>query len=232
VLTAKKKIAVREVVPKSTYMNYWYNVRELITTNSKLVSGIAVGILVVSVAAYFYFSGKAADEKEASRQLRVAEMIFQQQQYKIAITGDPGRGIPGLQEIARKYDNTAAGQSASLLLGNAYLYTGDFEKAYAAFDNASPSSDMLKSAVYAGKAAALEGKKNFAEAAEFFEKAAKKYDSKFLAAQRFLDAGRDYCLAGNKSSAVEMFKKMKEQRVRRFEPEMQRLISQYDLTMD
>ncbi len=231
-LTAKKKIAVREAVPKSTFMDYWYRTKIYVTTNLKLIGGIAAGILVVAIAIYFYYSGKASDEKEASRQLRVAEMIFQQAQYKLAIAGDPARGVPGLQDIAKKYDNTPSGQAATLLLGNAYLCTGDFDKAYTAFDNASPSSDILKSTAYAGIAAALEGKKNFKEAAEYFEKAAKKYENDFLSGQRFLCAGRNYCLAGDKDKAVAMFKKLREIHSRRFEADMQRLLAQYELELD
>jgi tetratricopeptide (TPR) repeat protein len=229
VLTAKKKIAVREAMPQSGMSSFWDRTRTMYTLYGRyMLGGLALVVAIVAVW-YITSSGKAEDEITASIQLRKVVTLYQQQQYKMAITGDPTRGLAGLKDIADKYSSTPSGSTAAVYLGNCYLNTDQYDKAIEAFDAASPADDLTKSNVVAGKAAAFEGKKLFAEAAEMWEKAAKMFSNDLLSAGRFLNAGRTYALAGNKEKALAALEKVSEAKTPRYENDVKRLIAQFEL---
>lgn len=231
-LAAKKKIAVREVAPKSFAAEYWEKAREFYGAYQKyLFIGLAA-LVVIVVFGYIYVSNKRANDEEASRQIRFVQPLVQQGQYKAAIDGDKARKIPGLKEIVEKYGSTPTGELAGVLLGNCYLYTDQFDKALAAFDDAAPSSDLLSSAAYAGMAAAYEGKKSYSSAAEYYEKSASKYENDFLTANRYFNAGRMYCMSNDKEKARQMLTKVRESNTPRYETEIMRLNAQYSLELD
>ena len=228
-LTAKKKIAVREAVPQSSMMSSVERAKDFYGEYSRYIFGGLALVAAIVIVGYIMMAGKGENETQASMQLRKVVALYQQQQYKLAITGDPARGVPGLKDIADKYGSTPSGSVAALYLGNCYLYTDQFDKALEAFDAASPSDDLTASNVLAGKAAAYEGKKQFGEAAETYEKAAKAFVNDLLSANRFLCAGRNYAMAGNKEKALAALEKVSEAKTPRYENDVKRLIAQYDL---
>ena len=228
-LTAKKKISVRQAVPQSSSADFFYNFQDWFKSNTKIVGGVALGIAAVIIIGYLYTSGKAADELAANLELRKVQPLYQQQQYRLAITGDPAQNIMGLEEIVEKYGGTPTGDVAMLYLGNAYLYSGELDKAMATFEDASPDTDMLSAAVIAGEASVLEARGNNADAAELFEKSAMAFDNELLATERLLTAGRNYGEAGNMEKAKEMLDKVKESKTTKYHPEADRLLAQFNL---
>jgi len=232
VLTAKKKLSAREVVPKSASANFFYDAQEWLKQNSKIVAGVVIGLVAIIVLWYFYSSGKAADELEANRQLRQVMTLYGQQQFKLAISGDANQNIPGLTKIVEDFGGTPTGQTAMIYLGNAYLYTDQFDKALQVFDDASPDTDMLRSAAVAGKAAAYEAKKNYAEAASLYEEASTMFENDLLTSARQLNAGRAYGLSGNKEKAKEMLELVKEAKSTRYHQEADKLLAQFDLIQE
>ncbi len=231
-LTAKKKLSAREVVPKSASANFFYDAQEWLKQNSKIVAGVVIGLVAIIVLWYFYSSGKAADELEANRQLRQVMTLYGQQQFKLAISGDANQNIPGLTKIVEDFGGTPTGQTAMIYLGNAYLYTDQFDKALQVFDDASPDTDMLRSAAVAGKAAAYEAKKNYAEAASLYEEASTMFENDLLTSARQLNAGRAYGLSGNKEKAKEMLELVKEAKSTRYHQEADKLLAQFDLIQE
>lgn len=228
-LTAKKKISVREAVPQSTSAALFYKTKEWFQANTKIVYGVALGLAALLIVGYLYTSGKAADDLAANRELRKVQTLYQQQQYRLAITGDPSQGIMGLEEITEKYGSTPTGDVAMIYLGNAYLYSGELEKAESVFDDVSPSTDMLSAAATAGQAAVAEAKEQYAEAASLFEKAARMFENDLLSGERFLAAGRSYAMSGDLNAAKEMLTLVKENKTQRFQQEADRLMAQYNL---
>jgi FimV-like protein len=230
VLTAKKKISVRQAVPQSSSADFFFTVQEWFKNNTKIVGGIALGIAAIVIAGYLYTSGKSADELAANRELRKVQELYQQQQYRLAITGDPAQQIMGLEEIVNKYGGTPTGEVAMIYLGNAYLYSGELDKAMESFEDASPDSDMLRAATLAGEAAVYEARGNAAEAAPLFEKAADTFNNELLASERYLMAGRNYAESGDLEKAKELLEKVKAFKTTRFHPEADRLLAQYSLS--
>ncbi|MFA6233270.1 MAG: tetratricopeptide repeat protein [Bacteroidota bacterium] len=229
-LTAKKKISVRQAVPQSSTADFFYNFRDWFKANTKIIGGVALGVVAVIIAGYFYSSGKAADEIAANRELRKVQQLYQQQQYRIAIAGDPAQQIMGLEEIVDKYSGTPTGDVAMIYLGNCYLYAGELDKAMTTFEDASPDTDMLQAAAYAGEAAVLEARGNNADAAELFEKSALAFDNELLSSERFLTAGRNFGEAGNMEKAKEMLEKVKEFKNTKYHADADRLMAQFNLT--
>ncbi len=228
-LTAKKKLAVRKAVPESSFSVNMGIAQDWYEQYKKYIlwGGLAVvGIVIFSV---IYFSGQATSEKEANAALNKVLPLIQQGQFKLAIEGDPARRIPGLKDIAAQYSGTNSGELAATYIGQCHLDLGEFDNAIAAFDNASPSGDFLKSLVKNGLAAAYEGKKEYAKAAGLYEDAAKMVDDDYLRANRWFNAGRAYCVAGDKAKAMEAFKMVKGSNTQQFEAPMSRLMAQYGL---
>ena len=228
-LTAKKKISVRQAVPQSASGDFFFSVQEWFRNNTKIVAGAALAVAAIIIIGYLYTSGQAADELAANRELRKVQELYQQQQYRLAITGDPAQQVMGLEEIVEKYGGTPTGEVAMVYLGNAYLYSGEYDKALAAFEDASPGTDMLRAAALAGQAAVYEAKENHAEAAELFERAADGFDNELLSSERYLLAGRNFAEAGNMEKARELLLKVKEGKSTRYQPDAERMLAQYGL---
>ncbi len=228
-LTAKKKISTRDAIPTSKSADFLYRAQEWFTSNSKIVGGVALGIAALVIIGYLYSSGQAADDIAANRELRRVQEFYQQQQYKIAIAGDPAQGIMGLEEITEKYSGTPTAEIAMIYLGNAYLYSGDLEKAMATFEDASPGTEMLEAAALAGQAAVLEAREQYADAAELFERAARTFDNEVLKNERMLAAGRDYALAGDMERAREMLEAVSESKNQQYKQDADQLMAQFGL---
>jgi outer membrane protein assembly factor BamD (BamD/ComL family) len=231
VLTAKKKIVKKDAgEAQSAYS--WNNIQAMLIKHGKTIGVVFTVILIAIVALYFYQAGLEEDNIQASRELSKVQTLYQQGQYKLAITGDPSRGIPGLQEIAASYSGTETGDQATLFLANCYLYTEDYDKAIATFGDASPSSDLLEAAVEAGIATAYFNKGEFAAAAEQFEKAARTFENDIVSTDRFLAAAKAYLKAGNKEAATEMLQLVKEAKTTKHTRDVTRIAAEHDIELN
>ena len=229
-LTAKKKIVKKDAGQQKDLPWYdWDNIQNTFEEHGKIIWGVLIGVVVLAGGWYFYQQGQEDENIEANRQLAAVSQVYQSGQYKMAIAGDPSRGLPGLEEIAYNYESTPAGQHAMLYLGNCYLYTQDYDKAIETFENASPGDPLLNAAKYAGLGAAYFNKENFEMAAETFEKAAKAYENDMVTAQRYLQAAKAYLKLGNVDKGKEMLLKVKEAKTTKYDRDLTRLSAQYDL---
>ncbi len=226
-LTAKKKINVREPIQASTFSTNWFQIQNYLREKGTLIGGIAVALVAVALFLYIYFTNKKTENIEANMELAKCAALYEQGQYKSAIDGDRARGIPALKDIADKYSGTSAGEEARLMLGNCYLYTNQLDNAIAAYQSASPNGDMLKAGVLAGLGAAYEGKKEYGKAAEYFEKSATTFVDDQISADRYVQAARNYALAGDKQKAKAIYEKVKnEMKAQRYgAQEIDRLIN-------
>jgi tetratricopeptide (TPR) repeat protein len=229
VLTAKKKISAREAIPQSSSADFFYAAQDWVKANTKIIGGAALALAAVIIVGYLYLSGMAADDLAANRELRKVQELYQQQQYRLAISGDAGQGVMGLEEITDKYSGTPTAEVAMIYLGNSYLYAGELDKALAAFEDASPDTDMLRAAALAGEASVYEAKGNYAEAASLFEKAARSFNNDLLSTDRFISAGRAYALAGDNEHALEMLNMANDSKKQDYKQKADRLKAQFGL---
>lgn len=208
-LTAKKKISVREPIQESAFQNNWTSIQFTFNQYKKIILGVLLGIIGIAVVAIIYFSQQSAANEEASQFLATAIPLYEQQQYRLSIDGDRTRNVMGLKEIVDNYSSTGAGDVARLYLGNAYLALGEFDNAVNVLKEAHPSGDIIKAGILAGLGGAYEGKKDFLNAAEQFERSAKTFNDEVIAADRLIQAARNYSLANQKQKAKEILELVK-----------------------
>lgn|GEM_PF-643966 len=210
-LKAKKKIKAFETPAAAQSLSLWDRILDFFQDNSKFVWGAVGTVAALAIILLIYFNNKAQEEHEASSKLAAVQVLYMQNNFQQAVDGDPSRAIMGLKDLASYYDGTKAGEQASLMLGNAYLYLGKYDDAIAAFKDADVSAPLLKAAVKAGTAAAYAAKKMYLEAAQLYEEAVDIYPVEMVAADRCIAAGRNYARAGNKEKALEMYQRVKKE---------------------
>src|SRR5438067_8820507 len=114
-LKARKKLSQKELKKDKLVRTYfeskdWCSVPE----NKKKVS-IGVGILLVLIAAvFFYTSNRKAKNEEAEIKLSTVINIYDAGKYQDAINGDQTAGITGLKDIVNNYGSTQSGETAKL----------------------------------------------------------------------------------------------------------------------
>ena len=145
---------------------------------------------------------------------RELQAYYDAGQYSTAITGDSvkiirGEQVKGLQSIVEHYGGTSPGKIASLYLANCYYYTGDYDNAQKYYEKSESLSDpVFVAAGYAGQGAVLESKKQFDEAAKYYERAAGQSEVNPNNAEYLVYAAR--CFAGSSQTpkAIELYKRV------------------------
>src|SRR5437867_2235829 len=108
-LNPSRKIATKEV-EVSTYAkatSFYYE-------NKKYVSYGVVAFIVLFVGTVIFMNNRRASDENASAELGKVFSIYDAgatdpSQYKIAIEGQPGRGIMGLKAIVEKFGGSESG---------------------------------------------------------------------------------------------------------------------------
>ncbi len=207
-LRPKKKISKREMKQDALVMTY-ARVTSFYEQNKRTI-GIATTVVVLVVLAILVIMKNRADSNDSAMlQLGQIEEIFASGQYQAAIDGVPERNIPGLRSIVDNFGSSRGGELARFMLASAYYELGKFDEALQQFEDFSAPDDMLAASRLAGIAQCREAKKEYREAAEYFEKAGGKSPKDIQAAEYFNNAARDYGLAGEKERAIEVYKRLK-----------------------
>ncbi|MCF7886640.1 MAG: tetratricopeptide repeat protein [Candidatus Marinimicrobia bacterium] len=125
-LKPKKKIKKREV-EKEPLVERVEKVEEFITNNSKLVTGLAVGLVVVVLVVILMFRSKAKANRQASGELGIAELSLAR--------GDTSDAVLRLEDITAQYPGTNSASFAYALLGKIALSRGNYIEAEDYFNN-------------------------------------------------------------------------------------------------
>jgi len=207
-LRPKKKISRKEL--KEDALVTWYvRLRTLYDTNRRIIS-IGITVVVLAIAGVLVYLKNRADHNEAAiTALGAIFEMYDAGQYQTAVDGVPERNIKGLRAIVDDYGNSPTGDLARLYLANALYQLGRYDEALKAYDDFSPSGELLSVARLSGLGACEEAKGDDRKAAAHFEKAATQYPSDVNAAEYLNDAARDYGLAGEKEKAIELYRRIK-----------------------
>jgi len=207
-LRPKKKISRKEL--KEDALVTWYvRLRTLYDTNRRIIS-IGITVVVLAIAGVLVYLKNRADHNEAAiTALGAIFEMYDAGQYQTAVDGVPERNIKGLRAIVDDYGNSPTGDLARLYLANALYQLGRYDEALKAYDDFSPSGELLSVARLSGLGACEEAKGDDRKAAAQFEKAATQYPSDVDAAEYLNDAARDYGLAGEKEKAIELYRRIK-----------------------
>jgi len=121
-MAKKKDEQILDVRDTYTRLEAWIN------DNQKLLSGVAVGLLVL-VAAFAYVKRVylPEKEKEAANEIFTAQQYFQMDSFNLALQGD-GEYL-GFEDVIEDYKFTKTSNLAKYYAGMSYLQLGDFDEA-------------------------------------------------------------------------------------------------------
>jgi tetratricopeptide (TPR) repeat protein len=207
-LRPKKKISKREMKQDALVTTY-AKVTSFYEENKRIVGIVTTVVAVVAIAILIVLKNRADANENALLQLGQVQGVYASGQYQAAIDGVPERNVPGLKAIVENFGSSRGGELARFMLANAYFELGKYDEALEQFEDFSAPDDMLAASRYAGIGQCYEGKKNYKDAAENFEKAASKDAKDILAPEYLGNAARNYGLAGDKERALELYKRLK-----------------------
>jgi TolA-binding protein len=148
--------------------------------------------------------GPSAPPKEASLNLRTAQVLMQQQNLKAA--------EDTLRSVVKKYPRTMPGQKSHYYLGQVLYYQGRYGEArveFAEFEKvySNKKSFLMASSLY-GQANCYEEEGKLDEAAKTYLQLPEKYKESGLVPDTRLSAARCYTLAKQYDRAVEIYEQL------------------------
>lgn len=168
-----------------------------------LVAIIAVIAIVLGVK-QFYLEPREVKAQEA---LFRPVLAFEQDSLDLALNGN--EEFDGLLAVVDNYGSTKAGNLAAAYAGLAYYEKADFENAKAYLSKFSADEAILAPAITAAIGNALVNMDNIAEAAKYFEKAAKVADNKVYSPLYLMKAANVYEKLGDKAAALKVYETIK-----------------------
>jgi tetratricopeptide (TPR) repeat protein len=168
--TEVKQVPEQSTEPRSAEDRVVDTARDFWTNNSKVITYVIAGLVVV-IGGYFAYKNfyKAPQEEKAAEAIWKAEDYFKQDSFNLALNGD---GLnPGFLKAISKYSGTKAGDLSKFYAGSCYLHMGDFNNAIKYLKDF--STDQLEVKVRAtgllGDAYSEMGKKQ--DALDYYKKA-------------------------------------------------------------
>ncbi|GAA4212465.1 hypothetical protein GCM10022289_43440 [Pedobacter jeongneungensis] len=179
--------------------------------NNKSLLFIA-GAVVLLVLIYLWYQGvylKGRAEEAASKMYKAEQFVGVDSLSNKAVKGEGG--YPGLEQIAKEYDNTKSANLANLYLGGIYLRKGEYKQAIESLSKysatGSPVADPLALGLLGDAYSEL---KDFKQAATYYKKAADKA-SKFTSPMFLKKLGLVNESQNDFKGAVEAYTKVKTQ---------------------
>jgi TolA-binding protein len=214
-LKPKKKITKKEIKQDGLITAY-AQATSFYYENKKYISYGITALVIVVIASFVYINNKRGQNETATTEFGKVFGIFDKgttdpKQYQIAIDGQPERGIKGLKYIVDNYGGTQAGELARFYLASAYYSLGKYDDALKNFDSFSGGSDFLKASAYAGVAGCYEAKGDYGQAAAAYDKASRTISDPLNTPEYLSSAARCYGQSGDKSKAVTLLKKVKQE---------------------
>ena len=175
--------------------------------NGKLIYSIVLGVLVIALAILAYNRFILQPKKvQATDQLVRAENWFQAGEYELALNGD--ENDLGLVDLINKY-GSKAGESVYLYAGIAKLQVGEPEEAIKYLKKYNGKEPIMLAKAQACIGDAYADLENYAEALNWFQKAAKTSDNA-LSAAYLMKAGIAAEALGETEKALAFYKEIKE----------------------
>ena len=175
---SKKNAGLEFIEDPEAMANRIVEAKDFFGIYKNLILGVG-GALLLAVAGYVgyrYMQGNS--NTEGQDKLFSAVYKFEQDSLKAALSGKGG--TPGLLAIADDYSGTDASNLAHFYAGTALLKEGKYDQAIEQLKAFSASDLLVQARAYALIGDAYSEKKSYAEAAEFYQKAAEYKPNKFF----------------------------------------------------
>ena len=158
-------------------------------------------VAVIALGAFLYQRNRASTERNAERAFFAAQSRVQ--------SGDAAAAETELDALAGAYPNTAGGAQAALLLAQLRYDAGKFDEGLAALRRIQGGApDEFKAAVQALIAAGLEGKGDYAAAAQAYQQAAGFAAFDLERQAHRADAARAMAMGGDAQGAIAIWQEM------------------------
>jgi tetratricopeptide (TPR) repeat protein len=228
-LKPQKKISRREIKEDKLVTKY-FEVRQWIDENTKILSYVGIGIAGLVVIGFLWSKSRADSNEKATAMLAKVAPYYDEGRYDLAINGIPQEGTQGLQAVVDEHGSTKAGEIAKLYLANSYFAIKEYDKALSTYDDISVSDKMITASSYAGMAACYEAKGDFNHAASYFEKAASKNMTAVQAPENLQRSATNYAAAGKKEKAIELLQMLKKEfPTSPYARDVERFIAEYSI---
>ncbi|MBI4549208.1 MAG: tetratricopeptide repeat protein [Ignavibacteriae bacterium] len=214
-LKPKKKITKKEIKQDGLVTAY-AEATSFYYEHKKHISYVVTALVVMIVAVVIYINNRRANNEKAAVELGKVYSIIDaaasdSRQFKIAIDGQPERGIMGLKSIVENYGGTESGELARFYLANAYFNIGLYDEALKQYEEFSTDNELLHASTLAGIGRCYEAKKEYSTAATYLEKAANAISNSSVTPEYLSSAARCYALAGDKEKAITLYKRIKKE---------------------
>ncbi len=173
-----------------------------------IVSAVLLGlVLLVGGAFYYFYTYLPEQEAKAEKEMFRAVQFYEMDSLDLALNGS-GQ-YPGFLRIIDKYSGTKKANLARFYVGSIFLKKGDATKALKYLEDFDYEENMISAAAYSARAAAYMELGKYQEAAKYYEKAAETEENSYTSPLLLIDAATAYELAGKKSEALEVYKRIK-----------------------
>ncbi len=177
-----------------------------IEKHPKLVSGIAIGLLLI-VGGYFGFQYYIDKQNvEANNQMFQAVFYFESDSLDLALNGD-GNNL-GFKDISAEFGMTKAGNLANFYAGSCFLKKGDFKSAILYLDDYSSSDLLVQARAYSLIGDAHMELEAYEDAAKFYDKAANYKPNKFFTPTYLMKAALAYEKLNETAKAITAYDKV------------------------
>ncbi len=177
-----------------------------IERHPKLVSGIAIGLLLI-VGGYFgfqYYIGK--QNVEANNEMFQAVFYFESDSLDLALNGD-GNNL-GFKDIVSEFGMTKAGNLANFYAGVCFLKKGDFKSAILYLKDFSSNDLLVQARAYSLIGDAHMELEEYKEAASYYSKASNYKPNKFFTPTYLMKEALAYEKLNDSAKAIAAYDKI------------------------
>ena len=183
---------------------------QFIEKNSKLlIRGILVIIIIIGAIFGYHKFYKIPMEKEALKQMFVAENFFEKDSFNIALNGD-GK-TAGFLEIIDKYGSTPSGNLASYYAGICYLHLGDNQNAIKYLEDFSSDDVIFSSMAIANLGDAYMQMGDYKKASSYYQKATNGTTNMVTTPVILMKAGLAFEKANDYKNALHMYERLEKE---------------------
>jgi len=198
-LKPRKRISKKQL-KEDKLVTFYFKASSWLQDHTRVLTLGLAALVVVIVGATLYGNSRRSSEQAASVELARATRAYESKDYQNALTL--------LSNLVDSHGSTRSGKLGRLYLGQTFLLTNDYDNAQLHFEKFISSykdESYLTAAAMKGVAACLEQKGDYAGAADYYQRAVKKYPKSILAPQLLLRAARCHALTDQRDQARALY---------------------------